>query len=193
VLEDDTHAAASRVEFVLGGTVGGPTVADPTKPELILRTHFAEQDTLVEHRPGGLELNRWYDVKVETRGNEVVCWLDGERVFSANVLRRREPTLFTSAVKDAATGEVILKVVNPGGETVRGQVVLSGAGAVAGTARATVLSGRPEDEDLPGEAAKVKPVEEVVNGVGARFGYGFRPYSVTVVRVGASALKRGAF
>lgn len=64
-------------------------------------------------RAGGIELNRWYDVRIEALGNRVRCYLDG-------VLRHEftdtgfapAPNFAVSTVRDRQSGDVILKVVN---------------------------------------------------------------------------------
>ncbi len=185
VVDDNTHAQATRAQWILGGAVGGPTVADPTKPEYILQTHFAEQDTLVAHTPGALETNRWYDVKITVQGDHIECFLDGQRVHSADVLHRRVPTLFTSAARDEQTGEILLKVVNPGEQRQQATIHLNGAAGLQGMGTATVLTGNNDDEDTQAYPDKVVPVTTTFGGVRPNFTYTFAPHSMTVLRLPA--------
>lgn len=160
VCDDNAHAAASRVQWILGAPVGGLTVADPSKPEMILQTHLAEQDQLLAHTPGSLETNRWYDIKIVVRAGKIECSLDGKVIQSAALPVRRVPGLFTSATRDAATGQTILKVVNPGAAPTVAQVKLQGAGSVGWTGQVTTLAGDPAAEDnfaQPGAVVRSVP------------------------------------
>ena len=59
---------------------------------------------------GRIENNRWYDIRVETAGGRVKCFLDGRLVHDAAPPSLR--SLFASSVIDEAADEVVVKVVN---------------------------------------------------------------------------------
>ncbi len=183
VCDDNSPAKASRVQWILGGTVGGPTVADPSKPEFVLQTHFAEQDQLLAHTPGTLETNRWYDIKMSIRGRHLEVWLDGKLVQSADLAPRRIPALFTSATRDEKTGDIILKVVNPGDFPMRTTVNLRGVSYIAANGKATVLSGNLVAEDTLQDPMHVVPETTNFTGIGTEFTHNFGPHSITVVRL----------
>jgi len=184
VCDDNTPAMASRAQWILGAPVGGPTVADPSKPEFILQSHFAEQDELLAHTPGSLETNRWYDVKISVHGGRLECYLDGQLVQSAQVPERKVPSLFTSATRDETTGEIILKVVNPGGQAMQAGIGLSGVSHIDSSGQATVLAGNPADEDSFDSPRRVVPTTTTIQNVGPRFDMTFKAYSMTVLRLG---------
>ncbi|HVT82530.1 MAG TPA: alpha-L-arabinofuranosidase C-terminal domain-containing protein, partial [Phycisphaerae bacterium] len=186
VCDDNTHAAASRAQWLLGAQIGGPTVADKASPEFVLQTLFAEQDTLVAHTPGTLETNRWYDIKIAVHGDSIECSLDGKIIHSAQILQRRVPTLFTSATRDEKTGATILKVVNPGAAPMTTQVHLQGAGVVQSLGQAIVLSGDLNAEDNMATPTAVIPQTEQVRGIGRDFDYTFKPHSFTILRLATS-------
>ncbi len=183
VCDDNTHAMASRAQWLLGVPVGGPTVADPSKPEFVLQSHFAEQDSLLQHTPGSLETNRWYDIKIAVHGNQMECYLDGKLLQTARILDRNVPSLFTSASRDEKTGDIILKVVNSAGHAKHAAIALRGARNVEPIGQATILAGNPADEDTLGDAAHIIPSTLTVPGVAANFDYTFKPWSMTVLRV----------
>jgi alpha-L-arabinofuranosidase len=183
VCDDNTHAKASRAQWILGTPVGGPTVADPNKPEFVLQTHFAEQDSLLAHTPGSLETNRWYDIKITLHGHEMDCYLDGTLIQSGHILERHIPSLFSSATRDEKTGDLLLKVVNPGDDAMQAAIDLEGASNVASTGHATVLTGNLADEDALGTPAQVLPTTTPIAGVGSDFHYLFKPHSFTVLRL----------
>jgi len=173
VADDD---AGAWVRWILGGW--------ENKEHGIL-THHAEQDQLLERVPGSIENNRWYDVKIVLNGAKMECFLDGRLVQSAEVLPRRVPALFTSAVRDEKSGDMILKVVNPGDSASDVTIKLNGAGRLQPIGWATILAGAFIDENPVGKPASVVPRESMVSGVQAEFGYTFQPRSLTVLRLSA--------
>ena len=92
-------------------------------------------------------------------------------------------TLYASAVHDDAAGEIILKVVNPTEADQTVQVALNGANQVSPMARATVLAGRPNDEDSMAQPEKVFPVESELPNVSANFSAPFPAHSLSVLRI----------
>jgi alpha-L-arabinofuranosidase len=171
--------AGTRAEWQLGGRGN-------TRHAIV--TQYAQQSQLVAAVPGPLAAGRWYDVKVVLRGRRMDCYLDGTLVQSAEVLPRRIRQVYASATRDEATGDVILKVVNPGAEPADVVVRLAGAARLATTAQATVLSGERNDAvNTFDEPATVAPVTETLSGIGPTFQRQFGPRSLTVLRIGAGA------
>ena len=127
-------------------------------------------------------------MKIVLRGRRMDCFLDGRLVQSAEVLPRRILRVYASATRDEKTGEIILKVVNPGGEPTEVAIQLDGVARVAGAAQATVLTGERNDVvnsfDRP---ASVAPVTETISGIGPSFRHRFAPRSLTVLRIGGGA------
>jgi alpha-L-arabinofuranosidase len=141
----------------------------------------------VERVPGSLEANRWYDIKVVLNGSQMECYLDGNLVQKAEVLPRRVPALFTSATLDKATGETILKVVNPGDDASQTTIQLNGASRIQPMGQATILTGELTAENQVGKPEGAAPKTEVVTGVQPEFNYTFQPRSMTVLRLGTQA------
>ena len=97
---------------------------------------------------------------------------------------RRVPGLFASAARDEKSGDVILKVVNPGNGAVDAQLQIRGAPPLAPTASASVLSSSSlNDENSLDAPTRVAPVTTRVAGAGPEFRHTFRPYSLTVLRL----------
>ena len=117
---------------------------------------------------GHIENNRWYDIRIETAGGQIKCFLDGKQVH--NVTPKQSPTLFASAATDKATGEVILKVVNGAHQAQPVEIRLAGAQFPDGPAASAVILTSPNamDENSLDQPQKVapKPVAvKVTNGV----------------------------
>lgn len=80
----------------------------------------------------------------------------------------------SSVVRDSASGDVIVKLINLLPVEVGTSVDLSGVGAMRPTAKRTVLTGKPEDTPLP--------VEDMME-VGEKFDCQLPAYSFTVIRL----------
>jgi alpha-N-arabinofuranosidase len=89
---------------------------------------------------------------------------------------------YASATRDQG-GEIIVKVVNATAEPLPVQMRIKGIGVAAGTA--TVLAGNLADENSLDEPQKVAPVSQPLSGLQPEFGYSFKPYSLTVLRLPA--------
>lgn len=87
-----------------------------------------------------------------------------------------------SAVKDAVTGDYIVKLVNMLPVEVTSQVKLDGISLDGSKAQKTVLTGRPADEH-------VCPVTESFDIQGEDFVYTLPAYSLTVIRIGQTLKK----
>ena len=80
----------------------------------------------------------------------------------------------SSIVRDSASGDVIVKLVNLLPVEVNTNVDLSGIGAIQSSAKRTVLTGKPTDTPLP--------VEDTME-VAEKFDYQLPAYSFTVIRI----------
>jgi alpha-L-arabinofuranosidase len=138
-----------------------------------------------------IESGRWYDVKIELRGNSARGYLDGKLVQEVGDIRTSVKGLFTSAARDDKSGDVILKVVNASFESLAAQIELKGAGALTGSGKAVVLtSGNPLDENTLEDPTKVSPKTEMVQFSGNLLTRSFPGNSLTVIRLTTSAGKK---
>jgi len=114
-----------------------------------------------------------------------------QKLFSTNrgdsvmpvKLDSTEGTLFVTACRDKAAGQVIIKVVNIAGQPMEATVDLQGVGLVDSQGQVTVLAGQPADENSVEAPTKVAPVSDTMTHAGSRFTYTFKPYSLTVLRL----------
>lgn len=130
--------------------------------------------------PGRIERDRWYDIKIQIAGPRIRCYLDGQLIHDAAVPRPQN--FFAVAGQDAARGDVIVKAINLGGESVSAELVLQGLEPVQ--VRATLLtSARLADNNSLAEPTKVVPVEAGVALAGNKLAHEFPPHSLTVLRL----------
>lgn len=136
------------------------------------------------HVPGKIEIDRWYDIRVELQGSRIRCYLDGRLIH--DVSRSTLPSLFALAGQKNATGEMILKVVNASSQPQVAQVSLTGVRSVASQARVVVLAHDDATaENSLAEPRKIVPVEQTRALPGPEFSHTFPAHSLTVFRIGS--------
>jgi alpha-L-arabinofuranosidase len=147
------------------------------------KTLNGSKTTLGDPAAGTIALNRWYEIKIDVRGGRIMCYLDGVLIHNvADACTAGPARLAASCVKDTATGDVILKLVNVTDESVRNQIRLPGIGQLNPAARSVVLSG-----DLAAVNSFANPLGIVPQTgsvvVGDSFSYTAPPHSLTVIRM----------
>ncbi len=132
---------------------------------------------------GRIEPNRWYEIKIEAAGQRIRCYLD-ERLIIDMTDTGFEGTAdwAVSTVREAATGDIIVKLVSKADTPTMATVDLRSIGTVASTAVCTVLSGDPMAENRLGREPAVLPRVSEIN-VSDVFEYEVPPYSLSVIRI----------
>ena len=92
--------------------------------------------------------------------------------------------MFASAARDAATGDVIVKLVNPGPQARDVKLALNGVTPGAG-GRRIVLTGDPAAENSLQRPTIVVPREEAIAQIAADHVERLGPHSLTILRVPA--------
>lgn len=151
------------------------------------RAALGDQHEIGQSSPVTVETGRWYDIRIETEGSHIRCYLDDKLVSEADDIPPTPPTpIYSTASRDLKTGDVILKVVNVSADPQPLAVSLQGAKNVASTASAIVLTGDPGDVNSLAEPQKVAPKTETITGVSGTFTHEFPAHSITVLRVKAA-------
>lgn len=131
---------------------------------------------------GQIETGRWYDIRIELKGANIKCYLDGKLIHDVDYPSVK--SLFASASREEASGELILKVVNVTVAEQTAQVKLKGVGEIESTATLTVLaSSNAEDESSLEHPTKVAPKTRSITIPGPIFPHTFPANSVSVLRV----------
>ncbi|HOX39103.1 MAG TPA: alpha-L-arabinofuranosidase C-terminal domain-containing protein [Candidatus Brocadiia bacterium] len=150
----------------------------------IERANGGRQAQVCPQVSGSVETGRWYDVKVEVKDDSVRCWLDGKLIHELDI--GGAPSLFATAGRLEADGDVILKVVNVTSEKRYAEIAVDGVESLAPQGSATVLtSDSPNDENSLAEPTKVAPRTRDIAVSGKTFRYTFPPVSLTVIRLKA--------
>jgi alpha-L-arabinofuranosidase len=142
-----------------------------------------ESNRISEQVPVTVEPNRWYDIRMEVKGRNIKCYLDDKLVSEGTEAPAPPPaTLFATASRDDASGDVILKVVNADGTGRPVNIKLDGAKNVAPQASVEVLSGQPRDVNTLENPTKVAPQQSTIENAAASFTHELPAYSVNVIR-----------
>ena len=111
---------------------------------------------------GSIETGRWYDIRVELKGSNIKCYLDGKLIHDEKTPGIK--SIYASASREEKTGETILKVVNVAEGAQTAEIKLDGVAKVSGPAKAIVLtSENSTDENTLTEPTKVAPVTKTVD------------------------------
>ena len=145
--------------------------------------HAIEMGGIVGNEVNGrIETGRWYDIRIETKGRNIKCYLDGTLVH--NVTAPTMKSLYASATREQPSGEVILKVVNVAAEAQETEIRLAGVSKVTGPAKAIVLtSEKATDENTLDDPTKVSPKSTTHRLLGPTFRHTFPGNSLTVFRI----------
>ncbi|MBO4589780.1 MAG: carbohydrate binding domain-containing protein [Bacteroidaceae bacterium] len=104
---------------------------------------------------GAIESNVWYTLRVEVRGENIKCFINGELIQEVTVTA--PDALYANAETDAS-GNLIVKIVNFGEDDCPVSVNLNGTFRKGYTV--TTLQGQPEDENTPDEPDRIVPRTE---------------------------------
>jgi alpha-L-arabinofuranosidase len=134
---------------------------------------------------GSIKTDQWYDIKVELKGRQVKCYLDGELIHDLEVPPNPGP-LAAQAGRDETTGEIVVKAVNRSAKPITATVDISGA-EIGAAVKETVLTSKGiQDNNSFAEPLKVAPVEKQISVTGPKFEYEFPAQSMTVLRMKSS-------
>jgi alpha-L-arabinofuranosidase len=132
--------------------------------------------------PGRIETGRWYDIRIELKGTNIKCYLDGKLIHDINYPSVK--SLFASASREGVSGDVILKVVNVTAAEQAAMVKLQGAHKLESTATLTMLaSPNAADENSLEHPTKVAPKTSSITIPGPVFSHTFPANSLSVLRV----------
>ncbi|WNS43426.1 alpha-L-arabinofuranosidase C-terminal domain-containing protein [Paenibacillus sp. MMS20-IR301] len=133
--------------------------------------------------PISIATGEWYDIRIELSGGNIRTYLNNQLIQEVNDQNSSGP-MFTTASRDLATGEIIVKVVNSGDTAHKTKLVLAGLESRKLTGTATVLkSDDPSDQNSFTAPDKVAPVSSEIQWTAGSQEYEFPKYSVTVLRL----------
>jgi alpha-L-arabinofuranosidase len=130
-----------------------------------------------------IDTNRWYDIRVELKGDSIKGYIDNKLVTEAIDSSVTPGPIFASANKVDATGDVILKVVNTFDSPQQLQINLPGVKSVAKEAASQVLTGNLSDVNSIDNPENIIPHDAPISDAAPQFTHEFPPRSVTIIRL----------
>jgi alpha-L-arabinofuranosidase len=135
-----------------------------------------------EHVTGEVELNRWYDVKVELNGRRIRCYLDGKLIH--DVTAPTPSSFFASAGRDEVSGDLVLKTINLSPEPIEAAINITGAAGITPQGQLTVLtSANLSDNNSLEHPTQIQPVTTEISLTEPRLTREFPAHSLTVLRL----------
>lgn len=109
-----------------------------------IETTMAASRSTTKTVPGTIEKNRWYDIRIEVRGEHIRAYVDGQLVHDIDV--PVPDMLFANAMVDKETNELVVKVVNFDDVMIPLQMNVKGADIVSSTiSLLTAADGKAEN------------------------------------------------
>lgn len=131
-----------------------------------------------------VETGRWYDIRIEVKGRQIRCYLDGKLITTAtDAPVMPNMPIYASATREDKSGDIILKVVNVAAEAQSLQINVQGGGRIGRTAVGQVLSGQPGNVNTTEQPTKVAPQTVRITGTSKNFTHEFPAHSVSVIRL----------
>lgn len=141
-------------------------------------------DELGEHSPTTVETDRWYDVRIDVRGTDIKCYLDGKLITEAAVTPIPPvKALYAAASSRQSDGTVYLKVVNVSKNAERAGVNLLGLSSSGLDVSAWEMTGPLAASNSVKNPKLVAPKPISIQADGSTISHEFPAYSVTVIRV----------
>lgn len=138
--------------------------------------------TQLSVKPGSIESNRWYDIKIEVTRNSARCYLDAVLLFEVPA---PPGPVTASVVKDTVNNELIVKLVNAGPVSLLANLQIEGIPA-SQEATLITLSGLPGNRNSLESPSLVVP-REISYQVSNDFDYLLAPASFHVFRLRMAA------
>jgi alpha-L-arabinofuranosidase len=127
-----------------------------------------------------IQTNQWYDIRVVLTGPRVQCYLNGNLVQDITYAS----SFVASCTYAKASGQVIVKAVNPGSLPVATTFQLTGLTSVSSNATLIQLtSGSASDENSLASPTYVFPVTNQINNAGTNFSLTLPANSLSILRL----------
>jgi alpha-L-arabinofuranosidase len=131
-----------------------------------------------------IETGKWYDVKIETKGNQVKCYLDGTLIHDFKLPEKPQPKMYAVSGISKKEDEIIIKVVNPLEKSRLTKINLKGISGILPKGEAIVLSSSSQDDensfDNPG---KVAPKKISLDNLSGSFVYNCPAGSLSIIKL----------
>lgn len=114
------------------------------------------QKSVLHSRAGSIQTNHWYDIRIEVKPNQALCYLDDVLLFTVPI---NTGPVFVSATLHKQSQEVILKIVNTASEALTAKIEWKGITA-PNSGRLITLAGQPETRNAMATPHLLVPEED---------------------------------
>jgi alpha-L-arabinofuranosidase len=145
--------------------------------------------TLVQVNQTLIATNTWYDISIVLTGLRIQCYLNGALTQDFTNSPMSSSGLFASSTYNQATGQIVVKAVNPYSTSVATIFNLAGVNSIASNATVIQLtSGSSADENSLSSPTYVSPVTNSISNAGTNFTVTLPANSLSVLRLTASGV-----
>ena len=138
---------------------------------------------------GSITANQWYDISIVVTGSRMQCYLNGALIQDVTYPAVPSGGLIASSIYDKASGQIIVKAVNPYSQPVATTFNVGGVNSIApNTTLIQLTSGSPADENSLALPTNVFPVTNSLANAGTNFLVTFPANSFSVLRLQASGI-----
>jgi alpha-L-arabinofuranosidase len=131
-----------------------------------------------------IETGKWYDIKIETKGNLVKCYLDGALIHDFKLPEKPQPKMYATSGISKNKDEIIIKVVNPLEKEKAAKINLKGLGGIEPKGEAYVLSSSSQDDENSFEnPVKVAPKKINIDNAADGFVYNCPANSLSIIKL----------
>lgn len=138
------------------------------------------RSTIGNNEALGVQAGQWNKIKVEVNGETYKCYLNGKLIHEYTDVLNYD-SLYAH-VGETDSGKILVKIVNVSEEEQEIQINLNGV-EVQASAKATILSGRPDAENSFRNPELVSPKTQAVSGISSSFTWKAAPASFTILEL----------
>lgn len=142
--------------------------------------------TTIATKSGSLTTGKWYDIKIEVKGLNVKCYLDGSLLFSATLSGDNQ--VFGNATYTPLQHALYVKVVNPTSGTASFRLNVKGAQTLSNPVLTVLSSSSPEDENSMSNPRKVYPLSKSATITDGIVSFSLQPYSLNILKLNTAVI-----
>ncbi len=133
---------------------------------------------------GKIETGKWYDIKIETQGRQIKCYLDGRLIHDFKLSDKPQIKMYAVSGISKNEDEIIIKIVNPFQKEKSTKINISGIEDVLTKGEAVILSSTSQDDENNFEnPLKVAPKKIKITNGSKEFFYNSPASSLSIIKL----------
>lgn len=131
---------------------------------------------------GTIDTGKWYDVRIEVDGDNILCFLDGKQIIATKLKGVTSEGFYSNAQYDEKKDEVIVKIVNNGRNATSADLNVSNF-PVSEARLIRLSSAKGVDENTIDTPTKIVPQEHELSPNGNIVHVDVPAYSLNIIRI----------